>query len=74
MNSRLLESLFEQQMFKEKSMKFKLNDKVRKPKGYSFDGIVVAIFTTTKGEIRIVAELENNGMLHIFNENQLELR
>jgi hypothetical protein len=55
-------------------MKFKVNDKVKKPKGYSFDGIVVAIFTTTKGEIRIVAELENNGMLHIFNENQLELR
>jgi hypothetical protein len=55
-------------------MKFKLNDKVKKPKGYSFDGIIVAIFTTTKGEIRIVAELENNGMLHIFNENQLELR
>ena len=55
-------------------MKFKLNDKVKKPKGYAFDGVVVAIFTNTKGEIRIVAELENNGMLHIFNENQLELR
>ena len=54
--------------------KFKIGDKVKKPKGYSFDGIIVSIFQTTKGETRIVAELENNGMLHIFNENQLELR
>lgn len=54
--------------------KFKIGDKVKKPKGYAFDGIIVSIFQTTKGETRIVAELENNGMLHIFNENQLELR
>lgn len=54
--------------------KFKVGDKVRKSKGYAFDGIIVSIFQTTKGETRIVAELENNGMLHIFNENQLELR
>lgn len=54
--------------------KFKVGDKVKKPKGYAFDGIIVSIFQTTKGETRIVAELENNGMLHIFNENQLELR
>lgn len=54
--------------------KFKVGDKVKKPKGYSFDGIIVSIFQTTGGETRIVAELENNGMLHIFNENQLELR
>jgi len=55
-------------------MKFKVTDKVYKPKGYSFDGIIVAVFTTTKGEIRVVAELEGNGMLHIFSESQLELR
>ena len=27
---------------------------------------------TTTGETRIVAEMEDNGMLHIFNENQLK--
>jgi hypothetical protein len=54
--------------------KFKVGDKIYKPKGYSFPGEVRSIFTTSKGEIRIVAELENNGMLHIFSENQLELQ
>lgn len=55
-------------------MKFKIGDKVRKIKGYAFDGIIVSVFNNTKGETRLVAELENNGMLHIFNEDQLELR
>lgn len=54
--------------------KFNIGDKVCKPKGYAFDGIVVAVFANTKGEVRIVAELEGNGMLHIFSEGQLELR
>lgn len=54
--------------------KFKVGDKVSKPKGYPFDGIVVSVFKNTNGEIRIVAELENNGMLHIFTEPQLEIR
>jgi hypothetical protein len=53
---------------------FKIGDKIKKPKGYSFDGIVVGIIYNTKGELRIVAELENNGMLHIFSPAQLELR
>jgi hypothetical protein len=53
--------------------KFNIGDKVFKPKGYQFPGIVVAIFQTTKGETRIVAEMKDNGMLHIFNESQLEL-
>jgi hypothetical protein len=53
-------------------MKFKVGDKVYKPKGYKFPGTVVAVFTTTSGDIRIVAEMNENGMLHIFNENQLE--
>lgn len=52
-------------------MEFKIGDRVSKPKGYSFDGIVVSIFQTTKDETRIVAELENNGMLHIFAPTQL---
>lgn len=55
-------------------MKFKVGDKVRKIKGYSFDGVIVSVFSNTKGETRLVAEMENNGMLHIFNEDQLELR
>lgn len=55
-------------------MKIKVGDLVRKLKGYSFDGIVVAVFENTKGETRVVAELENNGMLHIFSPSQLEKR
>jgi hypothetical protein len=61
-------------IFKNMESKLKLGDKVSKPKGYSFDGIIVSVFKNTKGEIRVVAELEGNGMLHIFSENQLELR
>ena len=55
------------------STKFKIGDKVFKPKGYKFPGTVVSIFKTTGGDIRIVAEMSDNGMLHIFNENQLDL-
>lgn len=54
--------------------KFKIGDKVSKPKGYKFDGIIVSIFKNTSGETRLVAEMEDNGMLHIFSESQLELR
>ena len=54
--------------------KFKIGDKVFKPKGYKFPGIVVAVFRNTTGGIRIVAEFEDNGMLHIFSESQLSLR
>ena len=54
--------------------KFEIGDKVFKPKGYKFPGIVVGNFLTTNGEKRVVAELEDNGMLHIFSESQLELR
>ena len=57
--------------------KFTVGDKISKLKGYSFNGEVRAVFTTISGEARVVAELttENGlGMLHIFNENQLELR
>lgn len=52
-------------------MKFKIGDKVQKITGYKFPGIVVAAFTTTKGEERYVVELESLGLLHIFNEAQL---
>lgn len=54
--------------------KFKIGDKVCKPKGYGFDGIIVPVFQNTKGEVRYVAEFEGNGMLHIFSEGQLEFR
>ena len=54
--------------------KFKVGDKIYKPKGYKFDGTVVSVFETTSGEIRIVAELKDNGMLHIFSEKQLLLK
>jgi hypothetical protein len=57
----------------EENYKFKVGDKVYKPKGYKFPGVVVAIFKTTSGETRIVAEMRDNGMLHIFNESQLEI-
>ena len=56
------------------SFKFEIGARVYKTKGYKFPGIVVSNFTTTSGEIRVVAELEDNGMLHIFSESQLELR
>jgi len=52
--------------------KFKIGDKAYKPKGYKFPCTIVAIFKTTSGEIRMVGEMDDNGMLHIFNENQLE--
>ena len=57
--------------------KFKIGDKIRKPKGYTFDGEVRSVFETINGDVRVVAELttENGlGMLHIFSESQLELR
>lgn len=55
-------------------MKFKVGDRVYKPKGYKFPSVVVSVFKNTNGDTRIVAEMEDNGMLHIFNENQLELK
>jgi hypothetical protein len=52
--------------------RFKVGDKVYKPKGYQFDGTIVSVFKNLKGETRLVAEMDGNGMLHIFNESQLE--
>lgn len=51
--------------------RFRVGDRVRKPKGYEFDSVVVAVFTTTKGDVRLVCE-EDRGILHIFNEAQVE--
>jgi len=54
--------------------KFKIGDKVEKVKGYEFPGTVVSVFTTTNGNIRLVVEMDNFGLLHIFNEEQIKLR
>lgn len=53
-------------------MKFKVGDKAYKPKGYKFPCTIVSVFHNTSGDVRLVAELDGYGMLHIFNENQLE--
>jgi len=52
----------------------KTGDKIRKLKGYEFNGTIRSVFENSKGETRIVAELDGNGMLHIFSPSQLELR
>ena len=54
--------------------KFKEGDRVRKTGGsYEADGIIVGIAITTQGQLRYVFEFEQfPGMLHIFNEGQLE--
>ena len=52
--------------------KFNIGDKAYKPKGYKFPCTVVSVFKNLNGDTRIVGEMDNNGMLHIFNENQLE--
>jgi hypothetical protein len=52
--------------------KFKVGDKAVKPKGYEFPCTIVGVFQTLKGDIRIVGEMDEFGLLHIFNENQLE--
>ncbi len=52
--------------------KFEVGDKAYKPKGYKFPCTIVAIFKTTEGKTRLVGEMDDNGMLHIFNEDQLE--
>jgi hypothetical protein len=54
--------------------KFKIGDKAVKPKGYQFPCTIVSVFTTKKGNVRVVAEMDGYGLLHIFNENQLEHR
>ena len=54
--------------------KFKIGDKAYKPKGYKFPCTIVSVFKTSGGDIRVVAEMEGYGLLHIFNENQLEVK
>jgi hypothetical protein len=55
-------------------MKFQVGDRVQKVGGsYQADGYIVGIAVTTMGQVRYVFEFEQYpGMLHIFNEGQLE--
>ena len=49
----------------------KVGDKVTKTGGdYTFDGTVVSMFTKLSGQVRVVVE-NKEGLLHIFNQNQL---
>lgn len=52
-----------------------VGDTVQKIKGYSWPGVVVAVFENLKGQTRIVVECtvpEVAGALHIYNPEQLE--
>ena len=55
---------------------FKLNDKVSKIKGHRFNGTVIGGGVTSKGEIRLMTELDAGenaeGLLHIHNPDQME--
>jgi hypothetical protein len=56
---------------------FHVGDRVQKVSGYRYPGIIVSIFITTNKELRYVVEADSTefqGMLHIFNKDQLELR
>jgi len=54
--------------------KFQVGDRVRKTGGsYEAEGFIVGTAVTTMGQLRYVFEFESYpGMLHIFNEGQLE--
>jgi hypothetical protein len=55
-----------------KETKFKVGEKAHKTKGYKFPCTIVGVFETIKGDIRVVGEMDEYGLLHIFNEDQLE--
>lgn len=50
---------------------FQVGNAVDKAKGYRFPGTVVSVFKNTRGDTRYVVELDELGLLHIFNEEQL---
>ena len=54
---------------------FKVGDQVHKKTGYLWPGIVVAIFLTTAGKVRVVVECTAAavaGALHIYSPEQIE--
>jgi len=55
-----------------KETKFKVGDKAIKTKGYEFPCTIVSVFETVHGNVRVVGEMDGYGLLHIFNEDQLE--
>jgi len=58
-----------------KETDFTVGDAVRKPKGYPFNGFVVAAFVNRAGAVRYVVEhKDETGMLHIYSASHLELR
>jgi hypothetical protein len=50
---------------------FTIGDHVRKKEGYEFDSIVVSVFLKNDGQYRLVCE-DDRGLLHIFNQGQME--
>ena len=56
-----------------KQSKFKVGDKAIKTKGYKFPCTIVSVFETVQGNVRVVGEMDGYGLLHIFNEDQLEI-
>ena len=54
-----------------KKYKFKVGDKAVKSKGYKFPCTIVSVFETKEGNVRVVGEMDEFGLLHIFNEDQL---
>jgi hypothetical protein len=55
---------------------FKPGDRVEKIKGYKWPGVILASFSTTHGEHRLVVEClvpEVAGALHIYAPEQLRL-
>lgn len=54
---------------------FEIGDRVHKIIGdYTFDGEIIGIIHKRNGTVRVVAELDGRGLVHIFNENQLQLK
>jgi hypothetical protein len=52
-----------------------VGDHVQKIKGYRWPGIVVSVFSTLSGDIRVVVECtvpEVRGALHIYSLEQIE--
>jgi hypothetical protein len=53
-----------------------IGTRVRKVRGYSWPGVVVAAFRTTRGDLRYVVECtvpEVAGALHIYSPEQIEV-
>jgi hypothetical protein len=53
--------------------KFNVGDRVDKIVGYKFPGTVVSIFETLTGKVRIVVEMDEFHVLHIFSEDGLTM-